>query len=477
MARLHLTLFGSFHASLDSQPITAFESAKERGILAYLVVASDRVHTREAIAEIFWPERPPGVGLANLRHTLAHLRTVIDDPTADPSFLFITSQTIQFNRASDAYIDYTRFETLLQKSATPDPATCQEAIALYGGRLLDGLNLDDCPEFEAWLVVMRERVERLAGRALACLVRSCVESGDDHEAIHWTERHLDLQPWNEDVHRQLLWLLAHSGQRAAALHHFDLCTQLLAAELRIAPQPVTLALVERIRSGNPDLGVVQGADGRPLVASTASTGPAAIHRLPVQATPFVGRTRELAQIAELLSRDDCRLLTLVGPGGMGKTRLAVESIQRLTTCFADGIWFIDLAPADTATLPMVLLKQLEAPGTGLADPRQRLLAYLADKRILLVLDNFEHLLDAAPLVDDILAAAPAVKILITSRAALRLRREWLEPLTGLDLPPGRSSAELTIEPNEGATNPSLAQADLDAVVEWLDYSAFVPDNG
>lgn len=463
MGHLHLTLFGSFQALFDGRQITAFESMKERGLLTYLAVESDRVHTREAIAEIFWPERPPGVGLANLRHTLAHLRTAIGDQTATPPFLLITPQAIQFNRASDAFIDYHAFVTFLQKHTPPGPAACQEAIVLYRGRLLDGLSLGGCPEFEAWLAVMRERADRLAGQTLACLVQFCVESGDHHQAIHWTQRHLDLEPWNEDIHRQLIWLLAHSGQRAAALHHFNLCTHMLAAELGVTPQPVTLALVERIRSGDQDLGVVQGVNGRPLTGPTLPTGLAGSHHLPAPSTPFVGRTRELTQIAEILAGAECSLLTIVGPGGIGKTRLALELMQALAPRFADGAWFVDLVSTDAATLPTVLLKRLDAPGAGAANARQRLLAYLADKRMMLVLDNFEHLLDAASLVTDILAAAPAVKVSITSRVALRLRQEWLAPLTGLDLPPERAMAGWQqTGPSEGAAHPSAMYADLDA---------------
>ena len=124
------------------------------------------------------------------------------------------------------------------------------------------------------------------------------------------------------------------------------------------------------------------------------------HNLPVEATPLVGRTRELAAgCPGPGTSPDCRLLTIVGPGGIGKTRLAVEIAQSEAGRFRDGAWFVDLAPANAAAvLPTVLLKRLDVPGSGAADARQRLLAYLAAKQMLLVLDNFEHLLDGADLV-------------------------------------------------------------------------------
>jgi len=300
---------------------------------------------------------------------------------------------------------------------------------------------------------MRERVDRMAGQALARLVRRCVEQGDVALAVQWAHRQLDLEPWNEDAHRQLMWLLAQSGQRAAALHQYDLCTQMLAAELDVAPQPNTHALAERIRTGESDLGAVPGLDGRPLVAAAVSTRLAGVHHLPTPATPFVGRGHELTRIVERLTSAECRLLTIVGPGGIGKTRLVVEVSKALASRVADGVWFIDLAPATVAVLPAMLLQRLNAPETGSADARQRLMAYLADKEMLLVLDNFEHLVEDAGLATELLAAAPAIKILATSRASLRLQEEWLEPLTGMETPP---PAALQIDPH--SNRPELLES-------------------
>ncbi|MFO7634265.1 MAG: BTAD domain-containing putative transcriptional regulator [Caldilinea sp.] len=444
MTRLRLTLLGSFQALLDDRPIAAFESAKARALLAYLAVESDRAHRREALAELFWPERPPGAALANLRHTLANLRTAVGDHTATPPFLLITPQTIQFNRDSEAFVDLIHFAALLHDGAKSSLHACQEAMALYNGRLLEDFSLDDCPEFEAWLAVMRERIDRQVEQALARLVRRCVEQGDVAQAVQWSHRQLDLEPWNEDAHRQLMWLLVQGGQRAAALHQYDLCTQMLAAELGVAPQPITRTLAERIRSGESDLGAVSGLDGRPLVAAAVATRLAGVHHLPTETTPFVGRVHELAQILDSLASAECRLLTIVGPGGIGKTRLAVECSKALAPRFADGVWFIDLAPATVAALPAVLLQRLNAPETGSADARQRLMTYLAGKEMLLVLDNFEHLLEDAGLATELLAAAPAIKLLATSRASLRLQEEWLEPLTGMETPPPPAAVQIDL---------------------------------
>lgn len=439
MTQLALALLGPFQAQRDDEPITGFESMRTRALLIYLAVEKARPHRREALVELLWPEHPTGVGAANLRHTLAKLRKAIGDQQAVPPFLLITSTTLQFNAASAATLDLDHFYSLL--AHTPTLAALEEALALYRGRFLEGFALDGSPEFELWLTVQRERIDALATQVLTKLVNHAVQQGDFTAAVAWTQRQLALDALNEDLYMQLIWLLAHSAQRTAALHYYELCCQVLQQELGVAPQAALQTLVARIRSGSPDLGPVYGQDGQALVAPTsrAPLSPAAtpppVH-LPTPATPFFGRTRELALVAERLADPACRLLSIVGPGGMGKTRLAIAAADAAQAHFPDGVYFVELVAVATAEgIPSAILAALAAPHYGALDLRQQLLTYLRDRQILLVLDNFEHLLEGAALLSELLQTAPLLNVMVTSRARLHLRQEWLVPLEGLDLPP------------------------------------------
>jgi predicted ATPase len=154
------------------------------------------------------------------------------------------------------------------------------------------------------------------------------------------------------------------------------------------------------------------------------------------AIPFVGRTQEVADITARLLNPECRLLTLTGLGGSGKTRLALQAANTIAAQFPHGAVFVGLQPLTRSDLLVPAIAQ--AVGMtfyGEGEPHQQLLDYLHDKTLLLLLDNFEHLLDGAALVTTILASAPSVTVLVTSREALRLREEWLYPLHGMATPP------------------------------------------
>jgi predicted ATPase len=237
----------------------------------------------------------------------------------------------------------------------------------------------------------------------------------------------------------MMRLLALNGQRGAALVQYEKCRQVLAEELDVEPAVETTALYEQIRDGDLSGGVGEqrsrGDLATPLRRRSVTPSN---HNLPSQLTPFIGRKDELAAITCRLQDPACRLLTLVGPGGIGKTRLAIQAAQNLIDiqskgiAFAHGVIFVPLSPVSS---PGSLISAIaEAADFGFysdVSPRQQLLDYLREKEMLLVLDNFET---DADLITEILATAPAVRILVTSREALNLQEAWFHPVDGMSFP-------------------------------------------
>ena len=176
------------------------------------------------------------------------------------------------------------------------------------------------------------------------------------------------------------------------------------------------------------------------------TAPTVVRQLPKEATPLIGRQQEINAIEQLLDEPNCRLVTIIGPGGMGKTRLSLAVASQIeATHFSDGIYFLPLAVLQTADL--ILPALAETLGLAAADAdnlRKQLIYFLQDKRLLLVIDNFEHLLDGAEIVSQLLEAAPHLKIIATSRERLNLAGERIFALHGLVFPTDKKASELAI---------------------------------
>jgi predicted ATPase/DNA-binding SARP family transcriptional activator len=432
MAHLSLALLGPLQVKLDGAPVSALESDKVRALLAYLALEAGRPHRRDALAGLLWPERPDRAAHLSLNQALANLRRVIGDRTAVTPVLHITPDTIQFDRTSDHDLDVAAFSDLLAAcEAHPHrhPQTCtscarrrQQAVELYRGSFLDQFFLSDSAPFEEWALLQREGLHRRALRALVQLADYHERCGEYAAAQQYAWRQLGLDPWREESHRQLMRLLALSGQRSAALVQYATCRRVLDEELGVEPEEETIALYARIQRG---AGVAAPDAARPADNLAAHTAP----------TPFIGREAERAQLADRLEQRDCRLLTLVGPGGVGKTRLALQAASDLRASFPDGVAFVALAPLSAAELLVpAIASALGLIFQGPADPKAQLLAYLRTKDMLLVLDNVEHLLAGADLLSDLLQVAPAVVLLVTSREPLHLRVEWLLDIEGLPVP-------------------------------------------
>lgn len=436
MAHLSLALLGPLRIALDQRLLTAFESDKVRALLIYLVLEAERPQQRGTLAEMFWAGQPERVARHNLSQALFTLRQTLGDQTAQPPFLLMTRATVQFNSASDHSVDTTTFGALIATSEAhrhrraQSCATCAEhlaaAIELYRGDFLAQFSLPDTATFEEWSLLKRDELRHAALQALTTLATYHELRGDYGRARELAQRQLALDPWHEIAYRQLMRVLALAGQRTAALVAYDRCRQLLADQLGVEPDDDTTRLYERIRDAEEDT-LVGGAQFA-LPTSRPSN-------LPAQLTPFVGREHELVQIADMLGNPHCRLITLLGPGGVGKTRLAHQAAMEQLEVFPDGVFFVQLEHLrEPELLATAIADALGLRLQAADDPSRQLLDFLRPKELLLLLDTFEHLLAAAQWLSLLLRSAPGVTLLVTTRERLDVQGEWLVDVGGLAVP-------------------------------------------
>ncbi len=422
MPHLSLSLLGPFQAALDGQPITDFKSNKVRALLAYLAVEADRPHPRETLAGWLWPDYADRAALDNLRYTLSSLRRAIDDRAAQPPFLIITRDTIQFNIASGYSLDLIG---LAASSSLDAIGELEQAIALYRGCFLEGFSCDSVA-FEEWVLFKREQISRQVLTVLQRLGTHYEQSGEYERAALYARKQLELEPWDEEAYQELMRALALSGQRSAALAQYETCRRLLLQELGVGPSSRTIALRDQIE--------------QELIGAASQAQVTWLSSVPVPLTPFVGRQRELAEINHALvdGESPARLLTLTGVGGCGKTRLAIQAAHDLDGAdhFKHGVWWVDLArlsdPARLLQAVTTVFGLQESPDTPLG---LILVNYLRAKEMLVVFDNCEHLIDAcARLIEQLLSACPHLQILATSREPIGLTGEVVWRVPSLALP-------------------------------------------
>jgi predicted ATPase/Tfp pilus assembly protein PilF len=301
-------------------------------------------------------------------------------------------------------------------------------MTLVRGPFLEGFSLPDCPAFDEWLLVQRERLNLQIISALEQLAGFHERAGQLAEAETYVRRLLELDPLRESAYRQLMRVLARADLRGAALDVYETCRRVLATELGLALAVETVTLAEQIR------GLA------PFESHSAHAS------LPPVLTRFFGRQQESAGLVDLLSRRTVRLVTLAGPGGVGKTRLAIEVARRMAGVFAHDIYLVELAGVvDERSVDDAVAAALRLPTNTGRSSTDAILDYLRDKTMLLVLDNCEHVVRAcARLVQALCRLAPGVTVLATSRIPLHLEEEHVVRLEPFSIPAITGAERLTV---------------------------------
>lgn len=470
---LTIQTLGTFQIENDSQEVFNLRSRKNEALLAYLLMEGQRELRRSMLAGLLWPESAEKTANLNFRQALHRIKKIL------PNELFtITRQTVQCHAAcAPIVVDSLTLINCVEETRAHNHetrhscVTCMEKLAavanLYQGDFLAGLFFEEAVELEEWILFQREWLRRQALTVLDDLTRFYSERRDFDSAEKTARQQLEIDPLREVAHQQLITILADNGNRTAALQQFEQCRDLLEAELGVEPAAETQALYEQIKQ--------RDLKPTPQTLPTARTG-------------FFGRSAEIAQLNQLLAQPSTRLVTIVGVGGVGKTRLALQLAAQTT--FLDGICFVPLdgIETDAATLAerlaTVTAEKLEIGLQGGVSAEKQLFTHLSQHTMLLIFDNLEHLpLNA--LHDTLLALldhAPNVKILTTSRERLNAHNEQLFQLDGLPVPEetatdaqGYATLQLLCERARRInTNFQLTDENLPAAIDICEQVAGLP---
>jgi predicted ATPase/DNA-binding SARP family transcriptional activator len=437
MSQFNLRLLGPFEAELNGTPVS-FAYGKIKAILAYLAFTLGQPIHREKLAGLIWPDHPQAIALENLRQAISRLRKSINDTEAFPPYLIVDRERIALNREADIQVDVDLFEEAIASCARHvhrHAQTCrvccshmEAACQLYRGEFLDDLCLPDSNLFEDWAAGHRVRLHEQALEALGWQAQYQCVVGDYPAALEYSRRLVDLEPLGDEIILQGMQLLVQAGKVDQALAQFSRFRKKLETEIGVAPSRRILKYSEQLRSGEagPDL-------PRERIAKN----------LPAQLSPLIGRQVELIELEAWLADPSRRLITLLGPGGIGKTRLAMATADQHAQIFADGVIFTSFTEADHTS--HVVQKISSAAGLQAADGpdcEQKLLNYLAGKDLLLVLDGLEYASDAEKVVQWLLEKSPGLVILVASRERLNLAGEWVFPVGGLPFPPSERSTDI-----------------------------------
>ncbi|HZT41915.1 MAG TPA: tetratricopeptide repeat protein [Chthonomonadaceae bacterium] len=427
----HIRMFGRLQAQQGSRVLQRFRTQKTGLLLAYLALHPQQAHAREMLAELFWPDEEREAAATSLRVALTTLRRVLQSEDTPPGAVLITDRaSVRLN--PDAYhTDVAAFEAALRQAAEVEGEDerigfLRQAVDLYTGALLSG--------YEAlWIEPERQRLADAYLGALRHLVRDLARSQDFDTALEIAHRLVQADPLREESHRALMRLYAAVGRSAAALQHYQSLEEILAR----APSASTRDLARQLAEGKEwNTATAPAEVVSPTSASVAAAMPPSAGALPSTLTRFFGRQEEIRQLQSLLCSPQVRLVTLLGPGGSGKSRLAIEVAARIGKESTQAIWIVPLADVvDPGHIAGAILSALRLQRSVSLDPLDQVIAALSARPGLLVLDNFEQLADdGAPVVQALLERAPSLTCLVTSRQRLNIGGEQVVPVSPLPIP-------------------------------------------
>ena len=416
-------LLGQVELLSNGERLGGFRSQKEVALLIY-IAHTGLLHRRDSIAELLWDSHSSSQALSNLRTVVARLQQRLDD------ILIVSHKSLALVPELVQHVDSLQLvQTLRQLSVITtddDAARVDATLATYHGDFLAGFHVRNAPRFDAWMTETRELIHHQVVEAYHKLGAYAESVGDNEWACILARRLLQIAPLDEVAHEQMIRLLIDTNKIEQAQTHYQRYAELMQQELGVAPSASVTRLIQTIEPQ------------RVVVVPSLNLPSMIRHNMPPMYDQFVGRITERQEIHGRLDQAWCRLVTLVGQGGVGKTRLATMVARERLNHYADGAWFVELAQLDPhdenviEAIAVEIASALDLRFTGATSPVKQVLQYLQHKHMLLVLDNIEHLLHGMQLVLDIGQRCEHVQLLVTSRERLQVRAEWAIALNGLD---------------------------------------------
>ena len=450
-APVRVCLLGGLRIEIEvsDASVAHFQTQKTAALLAFLALAPTRAHSREFLADLLWPDADEENGRRSLRVALTSLRRQLEPPGIPANLALLADRaTVRLNFPTGVTTDVARFEeAVTEATGEAEESLLDEALTLYAGPLLPGF-------YDDWAIRERERLvdfyrSLLLRRAQLAEKREAFASALDYarRAVHLEadREAAGSEVVSEDAHLAVIALLTRTGRHDDARRQYDTLTRRLSDLYDEAPSPKARALLERVPlPGNdtplPEVPVHRLA-APPAPKITPSPLPSSPLRLPLMLSRFFGRGPELDQVHHALFVTESRLVTLTGPGGSGKTRLAVEFARRFAkTTGTTNVFFAALADIESpaqiwAAIADALQVEHPVETKALRSLALQKLLEFQDHPCLLVLDNFETLVDTGgPLVADLLESVPQLHVLVTSRRRLGLPGECEVPVTPLPVP-------------------------------------------
>jgi len=410
---LEVSLLGSFNIKYNKKPVS-IASRPAQTLFAYLILSAGTSHRRERLAGLLWPDSLEETARDNLRHALWRIRKVL--PAKQKiEYLLTDDLSIAFNASAEYWLDAAELERVSENTSTDDLFAI---LSAYQGELLPGF-------YDEWVVLEREHLHSVFEHHMARLMFLLQEKNRWLDILDWGERWIKLGQKPEPAYRALMSAQAAKGDMSKVAATYERCVKSL-REFGMEPSDQTKELYENLKSGK----------GTPKTVSimTKLVTKEVSSNIPVPLTSFIGRRMELKEIAKLLSSS--RLLTLTGPGGVGKTRLAIQTAHDSIKKFKDGVFWVSLVGlSDENLIPQEIAQSLSVREVSHEPLIETLKTYLKSKDVLLVIDNCEHLIRAcAQYAEQLLAACPKLKILATSIEALGLFNETTWQVPSLPLP-------------------------------------------